>query len=67
MDRAEVIRAGLYDPAAPGAAQRLELLEHLASEGITIDEMVEADRANRLTISAAERLFRGGRAWRKHP
>lgn len=60
IDRDEYTRAGLYDATAPGAEGRLALLDHLAAEGITIEEMVEAERAGRLTIAAAERLLRGG-------
>jgi adenylate cyclase len=61
MDRDRFARAGLYDPTAPDAERRLELLRYLATEGITIDEMVEATSADRLTIAAADRLLRGGR------
>ncbi len=42
MDAGAFEEAGLYDPAAPGAAERLELLEYLASRGATIEQMVEA-------------------------
>ena len=40
MDRAAFQVAGLYDPLAPNAVERLQLLEWLASEGVTIDQMV---------------------------
>ena len=60
MDRDAFIQAGLYDASAPGAEQQLELLDYLAGEGITIDEMVTAHHVGRVTI-AAEPLLRGGR------
>jgi len=46
--------AGIYDPAAPGGADRLELLEHLASRGVTVTAMVEADRFGGLVALASE-------------
>jgi adenylate cyclase len=48
--------AGLYDPAASGAAQRVELLEYLTSIGCTTEEMVaNADRL--LNLSSRRVLF----------
>ena len=44
--------AGLYDPDAPGAADRRALLEHLVGEGATVADMVEANRAGRLPALA---------------
>jgi class 3 adenylate cyclase len=35
---------GLYDPAAPGAAEQLALLEWLAAQAVTVEQMVEAKR-----------------------
>jgi hypothetical protein len=67
MDREWFIHAGLYDPSAPGAEQRLELLDYLAAEGITIDEMVTAHHEGRLTIAAAEPLLRGGQNASRSP
>jgi adenylate cyclase len=40
--------AGLYDPDAPEAADRLALLEYLAERGASIEEMVEAHRLGSL-------------------
>jgi len=37
---AELQAAGLYDPAAPGAAERLALIEWLARHGATVADMV---------------------------
>lgn len=39
---------GLYDPASPDAEERLALLLHYAERGITLSQMVEADRQDRL-------------------
>ena len=61
MDGDAWITAGLYDPASPDADTRSALLEFLASQGVTLDEMVAADRDGRLPFVAAEALIRGGR------
>lgn len=39
MDLDALRSAGLYDPAAPGSDERLTLLEFLAGEGCTVEEM----------------------------
>src|SRR2546430_15882111 len=39
MTVADFEAAGLYDPAAPGAADRLALLEWLAAPGATLGQM----------------------------
>jgi adenylate cyclase len=44
----DLIAAGLYDPAAPDAADRLALLEWLAEQGATLDEMAHAGRESSL-------------------
>jgi class 3 adenylate cyclase len=41
---AEYQAAGLYDPAAPNAAERLALLEWLAARGVTIEQMKRSRR-----------------------
>jgi adenylate cyclase len=41
---AEYQAAGLYDPAGPNAAERLELLEWLSARGVTIEQMVRSRR-----------------------
>lgn len=53
----ELAAAGLYDADAPGAAERLELLEYLLSLGATVDEMVAAQPD--LPILAGTRALRG--------
>jgi class 3 adenylate cyclase len=54
--RALWTRAGLYDADAATAADRLALLEFLAAQGFTLDEMVAADRGGRLFALAGDRL-----------
>jgi adenylate cyclase len=50
--------AGLYDPAAPDAAERLALLEHLHERGVTIEEMVAAGEFTPYLASlAADRIL----------
>src|SRR3989454_42880 len=64
MTAAEFQAAGLYDPAAPDAPARLELLEWLAAQGVTLADMREAQRrwgalsglAGDLALGAGERL-----------
>lgn len=43
MDVAPFVAAGLYDPEAPAASDRLALLEYLDGLGATVAQMVEAD------------------------
>ncbi|MGI8795114.1 MAG: adenylate cyclase regulatory domain-containing protein [Acidimicrobiia bacterium] len=43
MDTADYQRAGLYDPEAENAADRLALLEFLAANGVTLEQMIDAD------------------------
>ncbi|MCU1675170.1 MAG: hypothetical protein JWN77_3283 [Frankiales bacterium] len=49
---------GLYDPVAPGAADRLALLEFLTAQGCDIEEMLEADAVDRLFAVAGDRMIR---------
>ncbi len=44
MTVADFEAAGLYDPAAPEAADRLALLQWLAAQGATLEQMAEAQR-----------------------
>ena len=55
------MEAGLYDPASPGAAERLELLKFLDGQGCTLDEMVAAQACGRLFALAGDRLIRPNR------
>lgn len=62
MDVAAYEVAGLYDPSAPNAADRLALLAWLAARGITIAQMVQAQRDTSLTGLAGDlALNRGDR------
>lgn len=53
--------AGLYDPAAPNAEDRLELLTFLVQQGCSVEEMVAANRTGRLFALAGDRIVRPGR------
>jgi class 3 adenylate cyclase len=61
MDVAEWTRHGLYDPDAPDATERRELLEYLADHGATLEEMVAADREQRLPFVLGDKLISPGR------
>lgn len=58
MEPADYQRAGLYDPDGEDADERLELLEYLSEQGVSLDAMVEADAANSLPSAAADHLTR---------
>jgi adenylate cyclase len=58
MGPADFEAAGLYDPAAPDAAEQLELLEWLAGRGVAIEEMVRAVRESSLTGLAGDLALR---------
>jgi class 3 adenylate cyclase len=53
--------AGLYDPSADNAEDRLALLHYLASQGCDLEEMVEAEARDRLFGLAGDRIFRPSR------
>jgi adenylate cyclase len=61
MDSASYQAAGLYDPTAPNAAERLALLEWLAGRGITIEQMQHAQRDSTLTGLAGDLALNPGR------
>src|SRR5262245_59986760 len=52
VDTDALIAAGLYDPAATDAPERLQLLAYLLAQGVSIDELVAAD--------ASGSIFRAG-------
>jgi len=52
--------AGLYDPAAPGAADRLALLEWMVGYGISLEQM-RGYQGNRLIPLAGDLVIRPGR------
>ncbi len=55
MDLGEYEAAGLYDPTAPDADQRVDLLEFLQDEGCSLEEMVAANARGRLFALAGDR------------
>src|SRR5687767_7178328 len=60
MNASDFEQAGLYDPDAPNAADRLALLEWLAEEGLSIEEMVDAYADGSLPVILGERKLRPG-------
>lgn len=60
MDEAAFEEAGLYDPTAPNASDRLALLRWIADHGIGVDRMVEAVKSGSLTGVVADRVIRPG-------
>ncbi len=56
LDVDELVAAGLYDPGAPDAVEQLNLLRLLEARGGTIEQMVRANEAGRLSRLAAELL-----------
>ena len=60
MTAADFEAAGLYDPKAANAAERLELLEFLAARGASLEQMTNAARVGLLTALAADLLLKRG-------
>jgi adenylate cyclase len=61
MDAAEYEAQGLYDPDAPKGQERLELLNWLADQGITSEQMVDAMKFGSLTkLTLAEVAEKAG-------
>jgi len=60
MTAAEFEAAGLYDPAAPNAANRLVLLEWIVQQGVSLEQMVHGLRGGALTGLAADLALRPG-------
>jgi adenylate cyclase len=58
MSTAEFEAAGLYDAASPNAAERLQLLEWLVSQGVTVDQMRYAARETSLAGLAGDLALR---------
>lgn len=54
------VEAGLYDPAAPDAPDRLALLQYLAECGVSLDAMVAADREGDLPAAAFDHRLSAG-------
>jgi adenylate cyclase len=60
MDLAEYEALGLYEPTAPDADERLELLEWFEARGISLEQMVRARDRFRLRSAAGDALLRPG-------
>lgn len=60
MDVGALVEAGLYDPAAPDAEGRLDLIRHLEATGATLAEMVDADQGGNLTSLELDRVLTRG-------
>ena len=60
MDMQPYVDAGLYDPGAPGADVRRQLLEYLAGLGFSIERMVRAEEKGRLFGLAGDEALRPG-------
>jgi class 3 adenylate cyclase len=60
---AELEAAGLYDPSAPNAADRLALLEYLVGLGATIDDLAEADPDGFPLVASKIALWGPGRRY----
>jgi len=60
VDTAEFEAAGLYDPTAADAPERLALLAHLAEQGVSIDAMRRADAVGSLHSAASDSTVRPG-------
>ena len=58
---AELEASGLYDPAAPDAADRLALLEYLLGLGATVEELVDAGTAGFPLVASRIALWGPGR------
>src|SRR5262245_2858784 len=54
MGPAEFQAAGLYDPAAPNAAERLTLLEWLVGRGVTLERLVQVSHEDGLSWLAED-------------
>lgn len=60
MEAAEFESAGLYDPAAPGAAARLALLQWLVELGVPLEQMQQANARGQLPYVASTNALRPG-------
>ncbi|MEL6890560.1 MAG: adenylate cyclase regulatory domain-containing protein [Actinomycetota bacterium] len=53
--RDRFVAAGLYDPVRDADTDRLELLDWLLASGLSVDELIDADRRLALAASAGDR------------
>jgi class 3 adenylate cyclase len=56
-DEADWIAAGLLDPGSPEGSDRRELLAYLDALGISIEEMIDAQRRRGLGVAASDQLL----------
>lgn len=59
IEAEDLAAAGLYDPTAADAGDRLELLRYLLDEGCTLDDLLAADAGGRLVAAGADARLRG--------
>ena len=57
VDIDALVAAGVYDPDAPDAAERLELLQWLMEQGVSLDQIVDADRRGSLYRAGLDALL----------
>jgi class 3 adenylate cyclase len=57
VDTDALVAAGLYDPDAADASERLQLLEYLLAQGVSIDELVAADRRGSIFSAGLDALM----------
>ncbi len=60
MNTGQFIEAGLYDPDAPDANERLALLQLNVAHGVPIEDMIESRDQGRLALLAGRRVNLGG-------
>src|SRR5712671_702738 len=60
MTASEFEAAGLYDPRAENAGERLELLDWLVGQGASLEQLVTAHRAGLLMGVASDLVLRPG-------
>jgi len=63
IGESELEAAGVYDPSAPDAADRLALLEYLLGLGATVDDLVEAGPAGFALVASKIALWGSGRRY----
>jgi adenylate cyclase len=60
IDPERLVEAGLYDPAAPDAADRLDLLRYAIDAGATLGDIADADREGNLSSLVSDLHLRRG-------
>jgi hypothetical protein len=57
VDTDALVAAGLYDPDAADASERLQLLQYLLAQGVSIDELVAADQRGSIFSAGLDALM----------